>query len=708
MSSLLHLSRTAASTLLAVAAALLLTLGVIRLWLADVLYDEDRFAATAVSLMENDTVRAEVRRVVVDQAVDQQPDLLAARPLLETVVDTALVSRPFERILEAAARDLHRAIFKGERQSFVLNISDIATLAEAGLRAYDPELADRLPGGPNLGAIEVASRGVGTRVIEVDRQLRALTWLVLAGALACYLASGIAGRSFRAASTAFGVALVGAALLTWLAIAVVAGLLPARVPGPPAAGAAAREVWLAYSEELRWWMWVQVAAGVAIASIASSLVAAASAREQLAAARRWFATAWEQRLGRVGLAALGVLAGVLLLLSPAGTVMLLARAAGTGLAYLAGVELLRTLGLARDVARRGLPPRARREAAVPAIFAGGTLALAGLAVAGAFWLNRDALRAPSPAALTRYGSCNGLEELCDRRLDQVLFPATHNAMGAAESPGWFLAEHIHPIDRQLRDGIRGLLVDVYYGYPTGRGVRTDPALIVEKLEPHWGPQAAEAAARLADTIGPIPPGAKPGLYLCHGYCELGATPFESVMRDIRAFLRQHPGEVVILVLQDYVDPFDVQAAMTRTGLIDYAAALEWGRPLPTLRELIETDRRLLVFSENVGDRPAPPWYHDAFTWMQDTPFLFRSVEEFSCEPFRGRPESPLFLVNHWVSNFPPSPRDALPANSAAVLRERLERCWQERGRMPNLVAVNFSETGDLLPVVEEVNRRGPR
>ena len=95
MNRTFHLSRSAGSALLGVAAALLLNAAVVRFWLADVLYDEDRFAATAVSLMENETVRAEVRRVIVNQAVDQQPDLLAARPLVETVVETALVSRPF-------------------------------------------------------------------------------------------------------------------------------------------------------------------------------------------------------------------------------------------------------------------------------------------------------------------------------------------------------------------------------------------------------------------------------------------------------------------------------------------------------------------------------------------------------------------------------------------------------------------------------------
>lgn len=526
---------------------------------------------------------------------------------------------------------------------------------------------------------------------------------MLAGAVACFAGAALLA-GLRAATTALGMGLVGGALLTWFAIALIGDLLAARFGSTPAAGAAAREVWHGYSSELTWWMWLQAAAGVATASIASSLVARASAREQVAAVAAWFGGAWDRRLPRAALSAVGVAAGIALFISPASTGALLARGAGLALAYLAGTELLRTLGLVREAARRDAAPGARREAAIPAIFAGSTLALAGLLVAGLFWLNRDALRNPGPADIARYTGCNGLEELCDRRLDEVVFASTHNSMGAAESPGWFLAEHVRPIDRQLQDGIRAFLIDVYYGYPTNRGVRTDPDLLIEKLEPHWGPQAAESAARLAEAIGPIPSGAKPGLYLCHGYCELGATPFEGVMRDTRRFLRANPGEVVIWVLQDYVSPFDVQDAMVRTGLIDYVATLRWGEPLPTLRALIETDRRLIVFSENIGTGQAPPWYHDAFTWIQDTPYLFLSAEEFTCEPFRGRPESPLFLVNHWVSNFPPSPADALPANSEAVLRDRFARCRAERGRLPNILSVNFYETGDLLRVVEALNR----
>ena len=42
-------------------------------------------------------------------------------------------------------------------------------------------------------------------------------------------------------------------------------------------------------------------------------------------------------------------------------------------------------------------------------------------------------------AVARVGRCNGHAALCDRRVDQVAFLATHNAMAAPDEPGWLFA-----------------------------------------------------------------------------------------------------------------------------------------------------------------------------------------------------------------------------------------------------------------------------
>src|SRR5215213_4432573 len=57
--------------------------------------------------------------------------------------------------------------------------------------------------------------------------------------------------------------------------------------------------------------------------------------------------------------------------------------------------------------------------------------------------------------------CNGLAELCDRRVDQVTFAGTHNSMAAGKE-GWYAPDQQNGIPAQLRAGIRALLIDTQY------------------------------------------------------------------------------------------------------------------------------------------------------------------------------------------------------------------------------------------------------
>ena len=117
------------------------------------------------------------------------------------------------------------------------------------------------------------------------------------------------------------------------------------------------------------------------------------------------------------------------------------------------------------------PPvdRRRRRAVVTA----GALAIAALGAATAVILiGRGG--PPAPPSAGEINTCNGGAALCDRRLDQVVLPGTHNSMSAADRPGWYFANQIRPIPHQLRDGIRLLMIDPHYGVEDSDGrVRTD-------------------------------------------------------------------------------------------------------------------------------------------------------------------------------------------------------------------------------------------
>jgi hypothetical protein len=288
-------------------------------------------------------------------------------------------------------------------------------------------------------------------------------------------------------------------------------------------------------------------------------------------------------------------------------------------------------------------------------------------------------------------------------LDEVVWLGTHNSMSAASEPGWFFAEQLTGISQQLDGGVRALLIDTWYGYDTGGGVRTADRDIVESnlTEEAYGPEVAAAAARLAQFIGPIDPSEVPETYLCHAFCELGATPLVRALGAINRFMEQNPQEVIILVIQDQISPADTAKAFIASGLVKRVHPLASGQPLPTLRELIELDQRVIVLAENESE--GMDWYLPAFGFIQETPFLARSAADFSCAPGRGSPLSPLFQMNHWISGGIPTMRDAEIVNQRDFILARVRECEQERGRRVNLVNVNFWEVGDALGAVNVLN-----
>ena len=92
-----------------------------------------------------------------------------------------------------------------------------------------------------------------------------------------------------------------------------------------------------------------------------------------------------------------------------------------------------------------------------------------------------------------------------------------------------------------------------------------------------------------------------------------------------------------------------------------------------------------------------------YDWFQETPFTFTNKNQFNCQPNRGKPDAPLFLINHWITVSPPNPQEEAVVNSRAVLDKRIQQCLRERGLVPNILQVQFAERGDLMSVVQTLN-----
>ena len=271
-------------------------------------------------------------------------------------------------------------------------------------------------------------------------------------------------------------------------------------------------------------------------------------------------------------------------------------------------------------------------------------------------------------------TCNGAAELCTRTYDRVIVPMTHNAMSNADE-GWTPPNQTHGIERQLADGVRGMMLDLHY----------------------WDTDASE------NTVGHIDgKSAVDQVYLCHGPCALGKTRLLDGLCAITKFLDTNPGEVFSIIFENDVTDADTDAVLRASGLADYAYTHPRGAPWPTLRELIDTGKRVVVFLEKDGGAPA--YLHRAYAdEMWDTPYSFEKRSDFTCALGRGQKTNSLFLVNHWLSRPFADIAFAREVNVAPVLADRVTKCTTEAGRAPTFVSVDFYDVGDLFSVVRKAN-----
>jgi len=256
--------------------------------------------------------------------------------------------------------------------------------------------------------------------------------------------------------------------------------------------------------------------------------------------------------------------------------------------------------------------------------------------------------------------CNGHEELCDRRFDQVSFPMTHNAMSNAEG-GWSLPNQNFGITRQLNDGIRGMMLDTY------------------------------------DENGEI--------LLCHALCALGNQPLVDGLQEITTFLQANPDEVMSIIFENYITHAQTADAFDESGLIDFVYAHELGTPWPTLNELIAANTRLVVFQEKQPQDPEFPWLMRIWDHAWETPFSFATPDDFTCDPStRADPANALFLLNHFLTTpLGGNPELAATINYNPLFIDRARQCEEEGNALPNFVAVDFYDIGDLFDVVDTLN-----
>lgn len=668
----------------------------------------DPFANRVAHSLDEPEVAEFLASKITDAVIGEVEDLIAVRPVILAAVRAIVPSDAFQAVVKTAAETTHRIFFTESGEAVLLTLSDLGILIRDTLEHEHPQIASKLPKAVRLPMDQLVGPDVfSNRILRIVRDVSHVSrysFLLATFGFVLLLAAAIFSLPPLLAMLSLGSALIASSISIYIAREMGGFLVAETFARGLEISRVYQGIWNSFMEGLWGWILALVYAGCILIAIPfaiayrgdwTAIFKEARSRLLSAAKKAWmgvlFALFW-----------LGF--GTFLLLHP--TIVLKAAAALLGLAtaFIGLVELVFIL-LYRFMERR----KTTKEE-IFSLFPSQLrwVALISLVTLSTMLLGRLFLPETVQALTSRGGACNGMSRLCDRPLNRVVFPTTHNSMAAGDAPGWLFPNQERGIQQQLLDGIRALMIDVHYGYALASGVviteLKDEARARAKFEAVVGKEGLEAALRIRNRHLGEPKGDRE-LYLCHGFCEAGATSLKESFEGITDFLERYPDEVLVIVIEDHeIDADDLKRVIEKSGLEKFIYRGRVSEPFPTLRGMIASGERVLIGAENGGGEF--PWYHSFYRGIiQETRFQFESMAEFTCAPLRGDRKGSIFLLNHWITSPPAAlPSRAAIVNSEAVLMQRALECQKKRGMLPNLVAVDFYRTGDLFQVTDQLNQ----
>ena len=662
--------------------------------------------ASHINEMRQDSALADAIGVeVATLVVDAKPDLIAVQPAIESAASTVLASTAFNGLFTSAVTSFHSALTERGSSSAVLTIADIGSAAVSLLESVAPDLAANIPPSLDVTLAQIGGQdGPAAVIIPVFQTVTALALILPVLAVGLWALGVWLAPDRRMAVLRVGWALVAVAAV--LAVLGVLGWVVTRlIAMPPLESAVLESAADVFGQALAVRVLVTALVGGLMVVAASALLPQVHVHERVDALVRQALRRPERPVWALARALLLIAVGVGFIFFPSIALAVVSVLVGLAV-FLVGVGEL-DLVAERSRERQIEQDTGGWKWAWAFPVGAGLLALLLL---GAFLVPAALPQPIAVAAPVVTDACNGHVELCDRPFSDVAFPATHNAMSAANQPGWYLAEQPKTMVESLDDGIRVFLIDTWYGQATQSGGVVTAARSLARAQAELTSGKADeltpAMQRTIDrlrgeqTLGPVE------VYMCHTLCELGATKLADQLDGLKAWLDAHPREVVSIFIQDATTPADTAAVFEAAGLVDSTYVHEPGAPWPTLRQMIDSGKRVVVLMENEGGAPDYPYLQQGFDLVQDTGYTYATVDDFDCAPNRGKPDAQLFMVNHWLSSFTRLVSNAQKANTEEVLGTRVRSCQAERDMMPNFVAVNWYDQGALLQVVDELNGVG--
>jgi len=272
--------------------------------------------------------------------------------------------------------------------------------------------------------------------------------------------------------------------------------------------------------------------------------------------------------------------------------------------------------------------------------------------------------------------CNGLVGICDLRADEIMYATLHNGMATVEDGFFIGANHYYPLETALKAGFRGINLDIC----------------------NCGGE----------------------LVFCHGICSLAPRDVVGVMESVNQFLDENPTETIIFIYQvnDEVDrevdlnQFYDQLLLV-DGLVDKMYVNEnINTPWPTLRQLTELNKRIIMFHYNgprceANSATCPDGLHYYYHYASDNDWEHPDIASIqnrldSCELKKNGQNKNVFVgLNNFVS--PPSRESAKKLNAYSEVTDYVITCTELLETDINFLLVDFWSEGDLPQITQSLN-----
>lgn len=263
-----------------------------------------------------------------------------------------------------------------------------------------------------------------------------------------------------------------------------------------------------------------------------------------------------------------------------------------------------------------------------------------------------------------YSQCNGSISLCDKPYNEVSFLTTHNAFNCTNN-GYNFPNQNYTITEQLNLGVRGFMIDVY------------------------------------DMFGTV------SVY--HGSFVLGSEPLSDILQEFDSFLNSNPNEIITIILECNVSSGAIEGEFSNAGLLNKLYAHTVGNQWPTLQQLINDGKNIVLFTDQDDALPSQPWYNYMWTNMVETHYSVDGPNLFTHDFNRGDSINDLFIFNHFLTDAVIGVGlevEATIVNEYNFLMDRIIENYGLKQKFPNFVTLDFVSIGDGMQVVNDLNQNG--